>query len=171
MRLAGSPATTAAPIACSAVIVACKNPPGGGTTGTPTVDGDRVFHLSRQGDFFCLELATGKVVYQRPLASELGVEVPEWGFASSPLVEGRLVILNLGSHGTALEKTTGKVAWQNGKGPAAYATRELIKPKFAMPMHYGSNPLAKGTAAEYVQAMSGSATKIFTPEPGQKIDF
>jgi outer membrane protein assembly factor BamB len=62
------------------------------------------------------------VVYQRPLASELGVEVPEWGFASSPLVEGRLVILNLGSHGTALEKTTGKVAWQNGKGPAAYAT-------------------------------------------------
>ena len=54
---------------------------------------------------------------------------------------------------------------------AAYATRELIKPKFAMPMHYGSNPLAKGTAAEYVQAMSGSATKIFTPEPGQKIDF
>lgn len=94
----------------------------GGTTGTPTMDGDRVFHLSRQGDFFCFETATGKVAYQRQLATELGVEVPEWGFASSPLIEGRLVILNVGSHGTALDKATGKVVWQNGKGPAAYAT-------------------------------------------------
>lgn len=94
----------------------------GGTTGTPTVDGERVYHLSRQGDFFCIETATGKVAYQRQLATELGVEVPEWGFASSPLVEGRLVILNVGSHGLALDKATGKVVWQNGKGPAAYAT-------------------------------------------------
>ncbi|MBI5801329.1 MAG: PQQ-binding-like beta-propeller repeat protein [Verrucomicrobia bacterium] len=94
----------------------------GGTTGTPTIDGDRVFHLSRQGDFFCLDLATGKVVFQKHLPTDLGAEVPEWGFAASPLVEGRLVILNVGSHGTALDKTTGKVVWQNGKGSAAYAT-------------------------------------------------
>jgi len=94
----------------------------GGTTGTPTIDGDRVFHLSRRGDFFCLELETGKVVYQKQLVTELGVEVPEWGFSSSPLVEGKLVILNVGSHGTALDKTTGKIVWQNGKGSAAYAT-------------------------------------------------
>ena len=94
----------------------------GGTTGTPTIDGDRVFHLSRQGDFFCLELATGKVVFQKQLVTELGVDVPEWGFASSPLVEGNAVILNVGTHGTALDKATGKVIWQNGKSSAAYAT-------------------------------------------------
>ena len=94
----------------------------GGTTGTPTIDGDRVFHLSRLGDFFCLELATGKVVYQKQLATELRVEVPEWGFASSPLVVDKLVILNVGSQGTALDKATGKVVWQNGKASAAYAT-------------------------------------------------
>lgn len=94
----------------------------GGTTGTPTIDGDRVFHLSRLGDFFCFELATGKIVYQKQLATELGVEVNEWGFASSPLIEGRLLILNVGDYGTALDKATGKVVWQNGKGPAAYAT-------------------------------------------------
>ncbi len=94
----------------------------GGTTGTPTIDGDRVFHLSRQGDFFCLELATGKVIYQKQLVTELGVEVPEWGFAGSPLVEGKLVILNLGSHGTALDKATGNVVWKSGKSSAAYAT-------------------------------------------------
>ncbi len=94
----------------------------GGTTGTPTIDGDRVYQLSRLGDFFCLELTTGKVVYQKQLTAELGVDVPEWGFAGSPLIEGKLVILNVGSHGTALDKATGKVVWQNGKSSAAYAT-------------------------------------------------
>jgi len=94
----------------------------GGTTGTPTIDGGRVYHLAREGDFFCFELATGKILYQRQLAKELGVEVPEWGFASSPLVQGDLLILNVGSHGTALDKATGKTVWQNGKGSAAYAT-------------------------------------------------
>ena len=94
----------------------------GGTTGTPTIDGGRVYHLAREGDFFCFELATGKILYQRQLAKELGVEVPEWGFASSPLVQGDLLILNVGSHGTALDKVTGKTVWQNGKGSAAYAT-------------------------------------------------
>ena len=94
----------------------------GGTTSTPTIDGDRVFQLSRLGDFFCFELATGKVVYQKQLVTELEVEVPEWGFASSPLVEGKLVILNVGSQGTALDKATGQVVWQSGKTFAAYAT-------------------------------------------------
>ncbi|MFM8470340.1 MAG: PQQ-binding-like beta-propeller repeat protein [Limisphaerales bacterium] len=94
----------------------------GGTTGTPTIDGDQVFHLSRQGDFFCLDLTTGKVVYQKQLVTELGVDVPEWGFAGSPLVEGGLGILNVGSQGTALGTATGTVGWQNGKSSAAYAT-------------------------------------------------
>jgi len=30
---------------------------------------------------------------------------------------------------------------------AAYALRELIKPKYAIPMHYGPNPFNKGTPA------------------------
>jgi len=98
----------------------------GGATGTPTIDGDRVYHLSRQGDFICLELGTGKVLYQRQLATELHVEVPEWGFAASPLVEGKLLILNAGDYGVALDKTTGKVIWQNGKGSAAYVLRTFL---------------------------------------------
>ncbi len=31
---------------------------------------------------------------------------------------------------------------------AAYATRELIKPKMAWPMHYASNPFLRGTPAD-----------------------
>src|SRR5882762_5881471 len=34
----------------------------GGTTGTPTVGGDKVYTLSRWGDVFCFDTATGKVL-------------------------------------------------------------------------------------------------------------
>jgi outer membrane protein assembly factor BamB len=94
----------------------------GGTTGTPTHHDGRVYHLSRQGDFLCLEAATGKIVWQRQVAKEDGFEVPEWGFACSPVVEGNLLLLNVGDAGTAFDKRTGQIVWTNGKGPSAYAT-------------------------------------------------
>lgn len=54
---------------------------------------------------------------------------------------------------------------------AAYALREFIKPKFAIPMHYGANPLAKGTPQEFVQAMGSAPTKVFALKPGEKAEF
>ena len=53
----------------------------------------------------------------------------------------------------------------------AYALRELIKPPVAIPMHYGANPLAKGTAAEFVKAMEGSGIRIVVPKPGETVKF
>lgn len=58
-----------------------------------------------------------------------------------------------------------------GPADAAYATNEWIKPKMAIPMHYGTNPLAKGTAQEYLQAMGHSAVKVLTLKPGEKTEF
>lgn len=94
----------------------------GGPGSTPTVDGEKVFTLSKRGHLFCLEAASGKVVWQKNLLEELGVKKPEWGFASSPLVERDLLILNLGEAGTAVDKQTGKVVWTSGKDIAGYAT-------------------------------------------------
>jgi len=54
---------------------------------------------------------------------------------------------------------------------AAYAVRELIKPKTVIPMHYGANPLAKGTAKEFTQAMGSSNIKVLVPEPGEALHF
>jgi L-ascorbate metabolism protein UlaG (beta-lactamase superfamily) len=54
---------------------------------------------------------------------------------------------------------------------AAYATRELLKPRFAIPMHYGANPLGKGTAQEYAQALGAAAVTIFPLKPGEKAEF
>lgn len=54
---------------------------------------------------------------------------------------------------------------------AAYATREMIKPKFAIPVHYGTTPQLKGTTAEYISALGQSATKVFPINPGDKLEF
>jgi L-ascorbate metabolism protein UlaG (beta-lactamase superfamily) len=54
---------------------------------------------------------------------------------------------------------------------AAYALRELIKPKFAIPMHYATNPFLKGTPQEYIQALGYTATTVFPINPGDKLQF
>ena len=93
----------------------------GGTSATPTTDGGRVYTLSRKGNIFALNATNGAVIWQRNLAKELGAEIPEWGFAGSPWVEGPLLILNVGDAATALEKETGKTRWTSGKGPSGYS--------------------------------------------------
>ena len=54
-----------------------------------------------------------------------------------------------------------------GPAEAAYAIKTWIKPKMVIPMHYNSNPLTKGTLAEFQEAMKGSATKVIPMTEGQ----
>ena len=54
---------------------------------------------------------------------------------------------------------------------AAYATNNLLKPRFAIPMHYGTNPFLKGTPEEYMTALGVSQTKVFPINPGDKLNF
>jgi outer membrane protein assembly factor BamB len=94
----------------------------GGTTGTPTVDGDRVFTLSRWGDVFCFESGSGKVVWSRNLAKDAGARVPGWGFGGSPVVHEKMLLLNVGESGMALDKDTGKTLWESVNKDAGYST-------------------------------------------------
>ncbi len=94
----------------------------GGPGATPTLDHGCVYTLSRHGDVFCLNETNGAVIWSKNLNRELGAEIPTWGFAGSPFVDGSLVIVNVGDGGTALEKSSGKVAWTSGKTGSGYAS-------------------------------------------------
>jgi outer membrane protein assembly factor BamB len=94
----------------------------GGTSATPTVEGDAVYVFSKNGDVLRLNSGTGEVVWQKNLSKDLGLRFPEWYFASSPLLVDDLVLLNAGTSGIALKKTDGSVVWQSGKDEAGYAT-------------------------------------------------
>jgi outer membrane protein assembly factor BamB len=94
----------------------------GGPGATPTVDGDHIYTLSKRGHLFCFAAASGKVIWQKNLIEELGVKKPEWGLAGSPLVRGDLIVLNVGTAGTAVDKATGRVVWKSGTDASGYAT-------------------------------------------------
>ena len=56
---------------------------------------------------------------------------------------------------------------------AAMAVREMIRPRYAIPIHYGTTPQLRGTPEEFIGALgAGSATTtVLVPQPGQKYDF
>ena len=54
---------------------------------------------------------------------------------------------------------------------AAFATKELLKPKYAMPFHYGTFPVLKGTPQEYQQFLGQTSTQVFPISPGDKLSF
>lgn len=54
---------------------------------------------------------------------------------------------------------------------AAFALREWIKPRYAIAMHYGTNPLAKGTLPEFQSAMGSSTVQVLPIKPGEKVSF
>jgi L-ascorbate metabolism protein UlaG (beta-lactamase superfamily) len=54
---------------------------------------------------------------------------------------------------------------------AAFALRTWVKPKMVIPMHYNSNPMTKGTLAEFQAAMKGSSIKIIPMTEGETVQF
>ena len=91
----------------------------GGPTSTPTVEKDRVYSLSRQGDLYCLDARTGQIHWSKNVQQEADVRIPGWGFASSPMIHNDQLILNVGESGLALDKNSGNVVWKSGDGEAA----------------------------------------------------
>jgi outer membrane protein assembly factor BamB len=91
------------------------NDQGNGPRSTPTCDGGLVYALSAQGRLLAVEAASGRKVWDHDLVKEFDAHGPTWGMASSPLVEGDLLMVAVGgSHGRsvmAFHKRDGKVAW------------------------------------------------------------
>ena len=56
---------------------------------------------------------------------------------------------------------------------AAMAVRDMIKPRFALPIHYGTTPQLRGTPAEFEAALGNApgTAVMLKMDPGQKADF
>jgi outer membrane protein assembly factor BamB len=94
----------------------------GGPGATPTIDGDWVYTISKWGDVVCFAAKTGKIRWQRQLESEEQTVVMDWGFGGAPFPYGKLLLLNVGTAGMALDKSTGKTVWKSETGEAGYST-------------------------------------------------
>jgi L-ascorbate metabolism protein UlaG (beta-lactamase superfamily) len=54
---------------------------------------------------------------------------------------------------------------------AAYALRELIRPKQVIPMHYGTSPVINRTPAELKTALGDAPIKVLDVKPGDAVKF
>jgi outer membrane protein assembly factor BamB len=88
-----------------------------GPVATPTVDGDRVYVVGRMGDMLALNIADGKVLWQKNYERDFGTIIPLYGTTAAPIVDGdRLIALVGGLEGAnymALDKLTGKEIWRS----------------------------------------------------------
>ncbi|MBI3471222.1 MAG: PQQ-like beta-propeller repeat protein [Candidatus Solibacter usitatus] len=89
-----------------------------GPRASPVIDGDRVYTYGAQGKLHCLKLDTGQVYWKRDLAAEFRVPQDFFGTAATPLIEGDLLIVNVGAPRgpcvAAFDKRTGKMVWGAG---------------------------------------------------------
>jgi len=89
----------------------------GFTRATPTVEGDRVYTVSRTGVVHCLNAATGEVIWREDVMTDRGGAPPEWGASNSALIDGdRLIAIAAAenAHVVALNKMTGEEIWAGG---------------------------------------------------------
>ena len=111
-------------------------------------------HVGGEPVGFVIELENGFKIYH---AGDTGL------FGDMKLIgdyyKPDLVLIPIGGHFTMDPKD------------AAYATREWLKPRFAIPIHYATFPPLKGTPQEYMQALGQTSTKVFPINPGDKLEF
>ena len=58
-----------------------------------------------------------------------------------------------------------------GPKEAAYAANELLKIPNVIAMHYGANPLAKGTLSQFLELMKNPTIKVLPLKPGETAHF
>lgn len=99
-----------------------------GPRATPTVHDGRVYTVGATGVFLCLEApkdGNPKLLWRHDLLGMFDAKLPEWGVASSPLVEGDLVIVQPGgSRGSiaAFDRVTGTLKWTALKDASGYSS-------------------------------------------------
>jgi outer membrane protein assembly factor BamB len=100
---------------------------GNGPRGTPTLDGDRLYVLTENGDLACLRERDGSRVWGKNILKEYGGSNPKWLISESPLVDGNRLIVSPGGGGAgivALDKMTGAEIWRAKElsDPAGYSS-------------------------------------------------
>jgi outer membrane protein assembly factor BamB len=99
---------------------------GNGPRAAPTVLNGRVYALGAVGHVRCLAADSGELIWSHDMVGEFGARLPEWGFAASPVLFERLVIIHTaaspdGSY-VAFDCDSGQEVWRSLADPAGYCT-------------------------------------------------
>lgn len=96
-----------------------------GPRAVPTIAGGKIFAYGAQGRLICVDFKTGAAIWNRETHKEFNAPGGYFGAGSAPLVEGKLVIVNVGGPKgagmVAFDVATGKPVWRTSDELASYA--------------------------------------------------
>ncbi len=99
---------------------------GNGPRSTPTVDGRIVFAASARGQLYAAGARDGRRLWSHDLAAKYGARIPDYGYASSPLIEDDKLVVEVGGRESfafvAFDRKTGEVVWTSQTDAAAYSS-------------------------------------------------
>lgn len=98
-----------------------------GPRATPVIHDQHVYVYGAAGDLHCLRLSDGRKRWSRQAAAEYGARDGYFGAGSTPLVAGKLLLVNVGGDQTgaglvAFDLRTGKTAWKATSEAASYSS-------------------------------------------------
>lgn len=84
---------------------------------TPLLTEDRCYTFGAEGKLLCLDLKSGKLIWQRDTGADWTVPAAFFGVGSTPILEGGLLIVMVGGQPTsgmvAFDAKTGKTVWES----------------------------------------------------------
>jgi outer membrane protein assembly factor BamB len=95
-----------------------------GPRASPVIDGEWVYTMGAEGVLHCIDLKTGHIFWKRKVLEEFKLEQNFFGVGSTPLVEGDVLIVNVGAPRgpcvAGFDKKSGKMIWGAGNewGPS-----------------------------------------------------
>ena len=129
-----------------------------GSRGTPTVDGDTVYHLSEMGNMSAFDAETGRQRWHVHVIKVFNAERPKYGLSESVLVHGDAVFCCPGGadgYVVALSKETGRTLWTNTE--------------INDPVGYCSPVPAIIDGVEQIVSMSANRVYSFDPKDGHML--
>jgi outer membrane protein assembly factor BamB len=99
---------------------------GAGPRATPTLSGGRVYTFGATGILNSLDANTGAVVWSHNVSTDTGIQIPFWGFSSSPIVTGDEVIVAASGQLVAYDAASGKKRWVGPNGSGSYSSPQLV---------------------------------------------
>jgi len=95
------------------------------------VEEGRAWSFGTMGNLHCYDAVTGKLIWQVDGLEEYDAGIPVWGLASSPIIFGDMVIVQMGGRPdacmVAFHKETGKEVWRALTDNASYSAPITIE--------------------------------------------
>jgi len=126
---------------------------GAGPRATPTLSNNRVYTFGATGILNALDANTGNVLWTRNVSSDSNTKVPFWGFSSSPLVIGDLVIVAASGQLVGYDAATGNRRWLGPQTDGSYSSPQL----------------ATIDGVQQVLLITASGTTSVTPNDGKQL--